>query len=57
MTFVIKGLPSDILSSKTEDERAPNSRLLFEWENKSADPIYVSTMLAWLEIPADTIIN
>lgn len=35
----------------------PNTKLLLEWENASADPVYVATMMAWFEIPESAIIN
>lgn len=35
---------------------APNSTVLFEWENNSADPIYCKTMLAWFELPESAIL-
>ena len=36
---------------------APNTTLLFEWENLSADAIYCKTMLAWFELPESAIIT
>lgn len=35
---------------------APNTKLLFEWENQSSQAIYCKTMLAWLELPESVII-
>lgn len=35
---------------------APNTKLLFEWENQSNQSIYCKTMLAWLELPESVII-
>lgn len=34
---------------------APNTTVLYEWENQSNDPIYCKTMLAWFELPESAI--
>lgn len=36
---------------------APNTTLLFEWDNQSASDIYCKTMLAWFELPESAIIT